>query len=349
MKYKKAHYINPYYLYYKTYKKHPSRESITDVDYMTIFNKIIEKYHVPEDKIILSTFLTKRKKELKPDNFYIDLGNGICVYQERSPYNGESLEILYSYEYREEKKQEIEELRKLISSLGNKEEYNRRLNLLCGNYDGFHLQNFYVNDVEINLEINYNDDIIPVSNKIEERLKTKKDKGIIFLYGKPGTGKSHFLRYLINNIEKEVIYITPDVAKHIGSPNFLSFLVEHPECVLIIEDSENVIQERSQIRTDVVSNLLNMSDGLLSDCLNIQIICTFNLDIKNVDKAFLRKGRLIAQYEFKELEKEKAQRLIDHLGLNYTATKAMTLAEIYNLNEKDLDTTINEIKPIGFK
>jgi DNA replication protein DnaC len=347
--YKEAHYINPYFLYYKTYKSYPSKESYTDVDYIAVFKKIIETYEVPNNKVILSTFFLRRKKETKADNFYIDLGNGICVFQERNPYNGESIEILFSYKDINEKKHEIEKLRNLIFSFFKKNEYSRKINLLCGNVDGFHVQNFYINENEINLERNYNDDIIPVAEKIQKRLKTKKDKGIIFLYGKPGTGKSHFLRYLINSIEKEVIYITPDVAQHLGSPNFLSFLVEHPESVLIIEDSENVIQERSHVRSNVVSNLLNMSDGLLSDCLNIQIICTFNLDIKNVDKAFLRKGRLIAQYEFKELEKEKAQKLIDHLGFKHTATQAMTLAEIYNLNEKELDNKINEVKPIGFK
>jgi len=57
--------------------------------------------------------------------------------------------------------------------------------------------------------------------------------------------------------------------------------------------------------------LLNISDGLLYDCLNIQIICSFNIDIIKVDSALLRKGRLIAKYEFKELEVAKAQALSD--------------------------------------
>jgi hypothetical protein len=347
--YKNAEFISPYKLYKKKYKIYPSRHTYNDVDFLGIFYEIIARYNVPNEKVILSTFKIKKYKEVKTDNYFIDLGNGICIFHEDSPYRGEVIEILYAYTDNAEINKKFDELKSLITEFKKPKEYNRKLHLLCGNMDGFHAQAFYINENEINLERNYNDDIIPVAEKIQQRLKTKKDKGIIFLYGKPGTGKSHFLRYLINRIEKEVIYITPDVAQHIGSPNFLSFLVDHPECVLIIEDSENVIQERSQVRSDVVSNLLNMSDGLLSDCLNIQIICTFNLDIKNVDKAFLRKGRLITQYEFKELEKEKAQKLINHLGLEHTATKAMSLADIYNLNDNGHETSRNEIKPIGFK
>ncbi|MDZ7848138.1 MAG: hypothetical protein U5L96_16060 [Owenweeksia sp.] len=82
-----------------------------------------------------------------------------------------------------------------------------------------------------------------------------------------------------------------------------------------------------------VSTLLNISDGLLSDCLNIQIICSFNTDISKIDQALIRKGRLIAKYEFRELEVEKAQLLSQKIGCPTTITQPMTLAEIYNQNE----------------
>jgi len=53
-----------------------------------------------------------------------------------------------------------------------------------------------------------------------------------------------------------------------------------------------------------MANLLNLSDGLLSDCLHMQLISTFNTDIARLDKALLRKGRVIARYEFKPLTVE---------------------------------------------
>jgi hypothetical protein len=345
--FKPSDYINPYILYSNTYNIIPSRFLFYNIDYESLLKNIINEYQLSNDKIIQSNYYNNRIKKVNDiDFYYIDLGNSLVVcYESNGPF-GTTTQILYSYKT---ESIELSKLKEFIKKHLRETALTNKINLLCSNHGGFYLHESAVKYCEIDLALNYNDNLLPISEKITERLKAKNDKGIIFLYGKPGTGKSHFLRYLISKIEKEVIYITPDVAQMIGTPDFLTFLIEHPESVLIIEDSENVIQERSQVRSNVVSNLLNMSDGLLSDCLNIQIICTFNLDIKNVDKAFLRKGRLIAQYEFKELEKEKAQKLIDHLGLNYTATKAMTLAEIYNLNEKDLDITINQIKPIGFK
>lgn len=89
----------------------------------------------------------------------------------------------------------------------------------------------------------------------------------------------------------------------------------------------------------------NISDGLLSDCLNIQVICSFNTDLSRIDKALMRKGRLIARYEFGELAASKAQKLSQELGYSQSLNSPMTLAEIYNQTD---DAYEEESKPIGF-
>ena len=73
---------------------------------------------------------------------------------------------------------------------------------------------------------------------------------------------------------------------------------------------------------------------MLSDVLGIQIICTFNADLESVDEALLRKGRLIDEYKFDELDTHKAQSLADNLKLDTKINKPMTLAEVMNLNDK---------------
>jgi ATP-dependent 26S proteasome regulatory subunit len=81
--------------------------------------------------------------------------------------------------------------------------------------------------------------------------------------------------------------------------------------------------------------------------LNIKIICTFNTDIEKVDKALLRKGRMIASYEFKPLSKEKANKLLSSWG--YTpADKEMVLADLFNMDKKGFENSKN-LKKIGFK
>ena len=128
----------------------------------------------------------------------------------------------------------------------------------------------------------------------------------------------------------------------------ISILVESPNTIFVIEDAENIIVDRERNGSSAVSALLNISDGLLSDCLNIQIICSFNTGISKVDSALMRKGRLIAKYEFKELEMEKAQALSDKLGFHSTIQSTMTLTDIYNQEEKDFQQT-KKRNAIGFK
>ena len=62
----------------------------------------------------------------------------------------------------------------------------------------------------------------------------------------------------------------------------------------------------------------------------------------------MRKGRLIAKYEFKELEIEKAQALSDKLGFNFNVNSPMTLTDIYNQEEKNFQQT-KKRNTIGFK
>jgi hypothetical protein len=64
--------------------------------------------------------------------------------------------------------------------------------------------------------------------------------------------------------------------------------------------------------------------------------------------ALMRKGRLIAKYEFKELEIEKAKTLSQKLGFTTLLNSPMTLTAIYNQDEKDFQQ-VKRNNSIGFK
>ena len=71
-----------------------------------------------------------------------------------------------------------------------------------------------------------------------------------------------------------------------------------------------------------------------------QIIATFNCDLKSIDPALLRKGRLIANYEFNQLDISSAKILSEKLGYGTEGvTGPMTLAEIYNQGDHVLGDT----------
>ena len=148
-----------------------------------------------------------------------------------------------------------------------------------------------------------------------------------------GCGKTNYLRYLGYQFkDKKLIYLPPELVDYISKPEFLPFMLNHKNSILIIEDAENIIKSRDsgETTTQAVANLLNLSDGLLGDSLHQPIIATFNCELNSIDPALLRKGRLITQYEFGKLSTENAQKLSENLGFRTKITEPMTLADIYN-------------------
>jgi SpoVK/Ycf46/Vps4 family AAA+-type ATPase len=200
---------------------------------------------------------------------------------------------------------------------------------------------------KLDLHLFYEDDFREVDTIIQKRLNQKRDKGIVLLHGLPGTGKTTYLRYLVGRLKKRVLFLSPNVAGNLMDPDFIDLLIDNPNTIVIFEDAENIIMDRRTSGSSSVSNLLNISDGLLADFLNVQLICTFNSSLTMVDSALMRKGRLIAKYEFGKLSVEKAQRLSKHLGFDRAINKPMTVAEISNQHEKEFET--KQVEVVGFR
>ena len=218
------------------------------------------------------------------------------------------------------------------------------LNILIKTMSGFSLSPIKINCPEIDFEINYNEDFKEIHNTIIERLSIENSKGLFLLHGLAGTGKTTYIRYLINVLKKKVIYIPPNLANSISDPGLIDFFLKNSNSILVIEDAENILMKRVNNSAQAVSNILNLSDGLLSDCANIQILATFNTDVLNIDEALLRKGRLIAKYEFTKLEESRTLKLGKKLGIKIEGEN--TLSDIYNTTDKSFTKKVNKI---GFK
>ncbi|CAF4371039.1 unnamed protein product, partial [Adineta steineri] len=98
-----------------------------------------------------------------------------------------------------------------------------------------------------------------------------------------------------------------------------------------------------------VSNLLNLSDGLLSDGIHIQILATFNCPLESLDVALLRPGRLVVQYCFPAtLSIENARNLAESIGVSNIdqIDQPLPLANVYAMkdeivNEQEQDEGIS--------
>lgn len=212
----------------------------------------------------------------------------------------------------------------------------------------FELTDFDIKPFKIDLESHYNDDFQEIHKIITSSLMTKEKNGLVLLHGVYGSGKTYYLRHLISNIDRKFIYFPLNMIEAISSPEFLPFISQQPNSVLILEDCESLLVHRENgfSNASALSNLLNLGDGLLSDALSVNVICTFNSGLKKIDDAILRKGRLLARYEFKELEMMKARALAEKIGKNANIEKPMTVSDIYNLEECGFEN--KPLKSIGF-
>jgi hypothetical protein len=333
------YYIDSKALYMYYFNKVPSISVVSQIDGERAFDAVMERYRDMVKEVHSYRRYRKRKEKTEFSDTMVVLNNQ-CLIEFDSRY----CEILYQ----QDDDALVGSLIQLVQ--GFKEKKRRKpleINLIVRSGSYLDLKPMEIKRTKLDIGLYYEDDFRETDEVIRQRLNKKDDKGIVLLHGLPGTGKTTYLRHLVGKIRKRVMFLSPNIAASLVEPEFIDLLVDNPNTVLIIEDAEKIIMDRRTDAHSAVSNLLNISDGLLADFLNVQLICTFNNPLTMVDSALMRKGRLIARYAFDKLSVEKAQRLSDHFGFKSVITRPMTIAEIANPHEKKQETERNEV--LGFK
>ena len=326
-------------LYLYCFNLLPSIHYIGQVDGEKAFAAIQEKFAGNIKKIHQTRWYQKKKKGFEFDKTILVMDNN-CLLEMDDYY----CEILHDGNQPDF----VEAISAIVIRF--KERQRRQpleINLIVQARNRLELKAMEIKRTKLDLDLFYEDDFKETDETIRKRLGQKNDKGIVLLHGLPGTGKTTYLRYLVGKIKKRVLFLSPSVAGNLMNPDFIELLIDNPNTVLIIEDAENIIMDRRHNSGSAVSNLLNISDGLLADFLNVQLICTFNSSLTMVDSALMRKGRLIAKYEFGKLGISKAQKLSEHFGFDKMIDQPMTIAEIANPHEKSPQLEKTEV--IGFR
>jgi len=212
------------------------------------------------------------------------------------------------------------------------------------------------NHKDIDFELNYGKSFIGVLDTIKDRIN-KESSGLYMFHGPSGTGKSTFIKSLTNHIQKDFIYIPTTMLETFTSdPACLQMLIQKSNSIIVLEDAEKLIMKRhgDSLDTSAVSALLNLSDGILSDILNIAVIITYNCDTKEIDPALKRKGRLKVEYKFDFLSIEDSKKLAKSLKypdklIEEKIKSPMALADVYNLeSEVKFYKEVVQEKRIGF-
>jgi ATPase family associated with various cellular activities (AAA) len=197
----------------------------------------------------------------------------------------------------------------------------------------------------------YEPEFEQVHNRLVESLN-KNESGLYLFHGDPGTGKTTYIKYLSSLLKRDMIYVPTSFVDYIADPAFLPALLHKKQSILIIEDAEKALLAREPGDTSsIVSTILNITDGIMANVFNIAVIATYNSPRQSVDKALLRKGRLKGEYRFDKLKVETAQKIVNKVKKGYKVDEPMSLADIYNLDVIETDTTkeLTEEKRMGFR
>lgn len=245
----------------------------------------------------------------------------------------------------------VEYAKQFIAPLPTKKD---KIHIITQSNNDFYLKDIPLKDGKNKTKFSYdhyNEGFEELSERIINTLQNQNESGLVLLHGDAGTGKTTWLKRLLHTItNKKLIYMPPDLTQHISSPGFITFMMgEAMNSILLIEDAENVLLHRESGGNQAVSNILNISDGILGDVLKLQIVCTFNSSLDTIDPALRRPGRCIAEYRFEKLKADRAGNLLADLYGDDVVwePKDMTLAEIFNYT-KPQDATPVKQKFIGF-
>lgn len=318
----------------------------------------------------------KRRKNLKK----IDVNPAPCTVEKHPDYQtteGDIITIDDATLFSPVKGSEHWDEEFVVSLLREIEKYEKpskneqaEVSIIVINQGDYDIRSFSLEDANTSFnypDLHYGEGFESFHGELLKRVDDES-KGLILFHGQPGTGKTQYIRHLLKELcsaNKAVLYSPPAVSASLAEPQMINFISdwimgERRDCILLIEDAEPLLESRSggvDGRSTGISNLLNITDGILNDILGLMVIATFNIEISKIDPALLRPGRLIARKEFKKMDELQTENLADALGMEKPDINLdkypITLAEFYNnrkaKNVLTHDYTTENKPRIGFR
>jgi len=172
------------------------------------------------------------------------------------------------------------------------------------------------------------------------------DASILLLIGPPGTGKTTFIRGLLQHTKSSAV-VTYDATILEKDYVFAQF-IEGEANVMVMEDADTFLKARSD-GNSMMHRFLNVGDGLVTTKGKKLVFSTNLPSIRDVDSALVRPGRCFDILHFDNLTKDQAVTLAKKVNIDPTklTKETYSIAEIFN-GEVQQHTNKTISRKVGF-
>ena len=196
-------------------------------------------------------------------------------------------------------------------------------------------ETFYQDSIDVDFNPIATPFIEDVDTYIENFLNSKAP--VLILQGEPGTGKTTFVKYLLQTMQGKTLKKRDDFkAMYSFDENifylsdFYKRIIYDDYDVLVLEDINQVLHKNQDSESlNPINKFLSITDGLISKYK--KIIITTNIESKHhINPALLRPGRCYDVIPFRKLEGIEIDNLCDSCAKDLNLqTESINLSEFY--------------------